>query len=41
MHLSMMTATEGYSELIADFATNCPRLRKAKMMSVCGIAAAD
>jgi hypothetical protein len=41
MHLPVMTATEGYSELIADLATKCPRLRKTQMMGIGEASAAD
>ena len=41
MHLPVMTATERYSELIADLATNCPRLRETQMMGIGRASAAD
>ena len=34
VQLPMMHATKGYSELITDFETDCPRLRKAQMMGI-------
>jgi hypothetical protein len=38
---SMMAATQGDRELIADFAAKRPRLRKSQMMGVRWPAAAD
>jgi len=39
VNLSMMKATNRHRELIADFAAQRPRLRKAKMMCIRGLAA--
>ena len=41
MHLPVMTAAERYSELIADLATKCTRLRKTQMMAIGRASAAD
>jgi hypothetical protein len=41
MHLPVMTATEGYSELITDLTTKCPRLRKTQMMGIGRASTAD
>ena len=37
VQLPMMHAAEGYSELITDLETNCPRLGKAQMMRIRGL----
>ena len=41
MHLPVMAATQGYSELIADLTTKCPCLSKTQMMGIGGASAAD
>src|SRR4029453_6177925 len=37
VQLPMMHAAEWYSELITDFETNCPRLRKPQVMRIGGL----
>src|SRR5262249_6380105 len=41
MELPVVPAAEGYRELIADFETDCPGLRKAQVMGIAGLPAAD
>ena len=41
VNLAMMTSAEGYGKLIADFETQGPGLRKAQMMRVRRLPAAD
>ena len=41
MQLAMMTAAEGYSELVADFEAECPWLGKPQVMRIGRLPAAD
>ena len=41
VQLSVMTPTKGHGELITDFKTHCPRLRKAQMMRIGRLPPAD
>jgi len=41
MQLPVVAAAEGHGELIADFETDCPGLRKAQVMGIAGLPAAD
>jgi hypothetical protein len=41
MDLAMVTATERDGELVADLASECPRLRKAQVMRIRRLAAAE
>ena len=41
MQLSMMTATEGHGELVADFETQCSDLRKPQVMRIGWLLAAN
>ena len=41
VQLPVMTAAQGNGELVADFEAERSRLRKAKMMRIAGLPAAD
>jgi hypothetical protein len=41
MQLAVMTAAEGYSELVADFEAECPWLGKPQVMRIGRLPAAD
>jgi hypothetical protein len=41
MQLPVMTAAEGYGELVADFKTQGPGLRKPQVMRIGRLPAAD
>jgi hypothetical protein len=41
MQLPMMPTAKRYGEFIADFETDCLRLRKSQVMGIAGLPAAD
>ena len=41
VHLAMMSSTQGDGELIADLAAECPALRKAQVVGIRGLTAAN